>query len=77
MGDTSVVRNAMPVRRKSLSDLRKISGRRRSRRLRRHALLPARRLMPEKVRCFLDALEEHAQSVGPPDPAPIAEARTG
>ena len=41
-----------------------------------HALLPARRLMPEKVRCFLDALEAHAQSAGPADPAQRAEART-
>jgi hypothetical protein len=32
--------------------------------------------MPEKARCFLDALEEHARSAGPADPAPLAEART-
>jgi len=30
--------------------------------------------MPEKVRCFLDALEQHAQS--PAGAAPLAEART-
>ena len=32
--------------------------------------------MPEKVRCFLDALEEHAQSAGSADAALLAEART-
>ena len=26
-----------------------------------HALLPARQFVPAKVRCFLDAMEEHAQ----------------
>jgi DNA-binding transcriptional LysR family regulator len=41
-----------------------------------HALLPARRLMPEKVRCFLDAMEEHARTAGPADSAPLAGART-
>ena len=41
-----------------------------------HALLPARRLMPEKVRCFLDAMEEHARIAGPADSAPLAGART-
>jgi hypothetical protein len=39
-------------------------------------LLPARRLMPEKVRCFLDAMEEHARMAGPADSTPLAGART-
>jgi DNA-binding transcriptional LysR family regulator len=26
-----------------------------------HALLPARQFVPAKVRCFLDALEDHAR----------------
>jgi DNA-binding transcriptional LysR family regulator len=42
-----------------------------------HALLPARRLMPEKVRCFLDAMEEHARSAGPkPAASPVAPSAT-
>ncbi len=32
--------------------------------LRIYAMLPARRLMPEKVRRFLDALEDHARTFG-------------
>jgi len=31
-----------------------------------HALLPARQYVPAKVRCFLDALEEHARSTSAP-----------
>jgi DNA-binding transcriptional LysR family regulator len=42
-----------------------------------HALLPARRLMPAKVRCFLDAMEAHARSPEPADPAPLAGALSG
>jgi hypothetical protein len=33
-------------------------------------------LMPEKARCFLDALEAHARSADPADPALLAEATT-
>jgi DNA-binding transcriptional LysR family regulator len=29
-----------------------------------HALLPARQFVPARVRCFLDALEEHARTTG-------------
>jgi hypothetical protein len=34
-----------------------------------HALLPARQLVPAKVRCFLDALEAHARGSAVPEVA--------